>query len=54
MEIGKILRWKIKNDKGKLRERDTRQLGNHEGGIEEKWILGKRENSNLSRNGLNI
>ena len=44
MEIGENLRWKIKKkDKGKLREREIRQMGNHEEGIEGKWILGKRE-----------
>ena len=43
MEIGENLSWKIKKkENGKLGEREIRQMGNYEEGIQGKWILGKR------------
>ena len=33
----------VKKENGKLGEREIRQIGNHEEGIQGKWILGKIE-----------
>ena len=45
MEIGENLSWKnkIRKENRKFGEREIRQMGFHEEGIQEKWILGKRE-----------
>ena len=43
---GNWRKFKVENqkkDKGKLREKEIRQMKNHEEGMQGKWILGKRE-----------
>ena len=45
-ENGNWRKFKVENKKkgenGKLGEREIRQMGNHDEGIQGKWILGKR------------
>ena len=44
MEILENFSWKnkIRKENRKFGEREIRQMGFHEEGIQEKWILGKR------------